>query len=395
MHLRVALILVLCLVAAACAGDNGNAPLAQGPAPDGLAWPRRGVIHWRSFFEWDEATIAAAARAEYIVVPTPYCYSPVGTPIIARLRELNPDIRILGYQGVLNESLLWPDTTYLETTLPFELDRWRAVRDDWAYTTTGDTLQIWPGAICLDPIVDGAINERLIDEIVGLYEQYQDATGGALDGVFHDYFSSFIYINWMLEETVEGEPDFDDDGIPFDDDPDEQSLFVAWQKAYARAFGERLGSGFIQVANGRMPQTDAELAGMLNGIYYEVFPNNRSGFTDLEGLERLIENSADGWLRPIGGRTWSIVANDELQTNNWFCLVASLIAGCCFTEHYEGATFTGWQFEVDCGAPLGPAVSEGRPDSILTWRRVFERGEARISFDAAGHRREVVFDPSP
>lgn len=394
MHLRVALILAVCLFASACGGDTGEAPLAQGTITGDLSWPRRGVIHSCSFFEWDEETIAAAARAEFIVFPTPYIFSPVGTPIIARLRELNPDIRVIGYQGVLNESFLWPDTTYLERTLPFELDRWRAVRDDWAWTTAGDTLQIWPGAICLDPIVEGKINTELIDEIVGLYEQYQEATGGVLDGVFHDYFSSSIYINWMLEETVEGEPDFDDDGIPFDEDPDEQSLFVAWQKAYVRAFDDRFGPGFIQVANGRLPQVDAELAGMLNGINYEAFPNNRSGFTDREGLERLLANNAEGWLRPVGGRTWSITTNDELHTNNWFCLVASMIAGCCYTEHYEGAIFTGWQLDVDCGAPLGPAVSEGRADSILTWRRSFERGEARISFTPDGRRREVVFEPS-
>ncbi|MBN1885406.1 MAG: hypothetical protein JW876_07785 [Candidatus Krumholzibacteriota bacterium] len=394
MRLRVALVLALAFAAAACGAERADNPLAQGGAPENVSWPRKGVVHWRSFFDWDEKTLSEAAEAEYIVVPTAYCFSPVGVPILARLRELNPDIRVLGYQGVLNQGLLWPDTVYLETTLPFALDIWRAVRDDWAWTDTGDTFQIWPEAIFLDPITGGELNRDLIDEIVSLYERYQQATGYVLDGVFHDYFTDYLYVNWMLEETVEGDPDLDDDGVPFADDPDEQALLVAWQKEYVRAFDERFGSSFLQVANGHLPQVDAELAGMLNGIYYEAFPNNRSGFTDCEGLERLVENCAEGWLRPVGGRTWSITTNDELEQNNWFCLVASLIAGCCYTEHYEGSVFTGWQLAVDCGLPLGPAAREGRPDSILTWRRLFERGEARISFDHSGRRSEVVFEPA-
>lgn len=395
MHLRIALTLLLSILVTACGEEPGGTPLSQSAAPeDYLSYPRKGVIHWKSFIEWDEETLAEAAEAEYIVVPSSYCFSPLGEPNLARLRGLNPDIRILGYQGVLNEGMLWPDTAYLETYLPFELDLWRAVRDDWAWTTTGDTLQIWPGSIFLDPVTDGTLNYALIEDIVGLYEQYQEATGNAIDGVLHDYFTDYLYINWTLEGIVEGEADLDDDGIPYHDDPDEKAQLVAWQKAYVRAFDDRFGPDFLQVANGHLPQTDAELAGLLNGIYYEVFPNNRTGLSDRQGLELLIANCARGWLRPAGGRTWSIVTNDEIAQNNWFCLIASMIAGCCYTEHYEQAAFTGWEYEIDCGVPLGPAVSERGADGYLAWRRAFEGGEARISFDPSGSRRDVVFEPA-
>ena len=176
------------------------------------------------------------------------------------------------------------------------------------------------------------------------------------------------------------------------EDEDERELFVEWQREYARAIRERFAEDFIQVANGRLPQEDAELAGLINGVFYELYPNNPWGMTDREGFEVLLANQAPGYLREAKGRTWSILTNDVYSSNNMFCLVSSLLADCIYTELYGTCTFAGWTLDVRTGSPAGARTAEGDPDSLLTYRRPFRFGEARISFLPSGRRSEVTFD---
>jgi len=91
------------------------------------------------------------------------------------------------------------------------------------------------------------------------------------------------------------------------------------------------------------------------------------------------------------GRTWSIVTNDAIDYNNYFCMISSLLTGCLYTELYGNAAFSGWELELDPGTPLSDLVVEGRADSVLTYRRAFSRGEARISFANYGGRISTQF----
>jgi len=354
-------------------------------------YPMRGVTHWSSFFEWDETTTAEAAKAGMLIFPINSCFSPDGADVIARLRELNPDIMILGYLGVLTVSEFYPDTPNLERSFPWTLDFYRLVEDNWAWTTTGDTLHVWPKMIFLDPITgDGEADSELLTGIVDLLEEYVDNWPEAIDGVMHDYFMYQPYIS-PFNSNVEGEIDLDGDGITTGDDEDEKAILLRWQKDYASEIRSRFGRDFIQIANGKVPLEDSELAGHLNGIFYELFPNMCWGFTDRTGFEKLLENQADGWLAKAHGRTWSLLTNNTIEYNNMFCMLSSLLAGCFYTELQDNFIFRGWTIDIDAGTALSQLTVEGKADSILTYRRTFSGGEALISFNPSGGRREWTF----
>jgi hypothetical protein len=392
MHRRICILSALILAfLAACGRDE-----AVEPAPPGspaAVMPEKAVVHWRSFGTWDEATIEAAARAEMIIFPMEHCFSPESEGVLGELHRLNPDIRIVGYRSMMSVLTLYPDTVYLRRVLPYVLDYYYAVRDDWAWTTTQDTVLIWRDIVMLDPIVNGGLNTGLIDRMVDLIAEYQDRTGGAVDGIMHDYFMYDAYLNPTVRESMTGDVDFDDDGVRHEDDPDERALFYEWQKEYARAIRARLGDDFIQIGNGRPPQEDAGLAGLMNGIFYELYPNNPWYGTDRAGLLRLLENHRPGYLRPALGRTWSVCTNEKgtVSANNLFCLLSSLLAGCMYTELQGTYVFLGWTLDVTPGAPLGETAVEGAMDSILTVRRPFRNGEVRISFLPSGRREDAVF----
>jgi hypothetical protein len=77
-----------------------------------------------------------------------------------------------------------------------------------------------------------------------------------------------------------------------------------------------------------------------------------------------------------------------------FCMLSGLLAGCFHTELQETFLFRGWSIEVEAGLPLSGLTVEGKPDSILTYRRSFTGGEASISFGPNGGRRDWTFTPT-
>ncbi len=395
MHRGTALFPLFALAFAACGG--GDTTTDPPPASAPRIYPEKAVVHWKSFQTWDSATIEAAAEGNLIICPLAWCYSPDSRAVLDELKRLNPDIQIIGYQAVLGVSTLYPDTTYLRNTIPYTLDFYNAVREDWAWTTAADTLMIWEEVVTLNPIKNGALNLDLIETIVDLIAKYQGESGAPVDGVMHDYFSTAPYINPYIRDRVLGDVDFDGDGTVFADDPDEQNLFYLWQKEYAKAIRARFGANFIQIGNGRPVHEDADLARWMNGIFYELFPNNCWSWTDRDGLIRLLDNQREGYLSKAKGRTWSLLTNEWGSTNgnNLFCMLSSLIAGCMYTELAGSYVFSGWALDLEPGAPTGTAAIEGGADGAIAVRRPFEKGEVALSFYSTGARQECVFQPAP
>jgi hypothetical protein len=394
LHLRICHLLLCSALVLSCFDGNGASPAPPGGRPATGGYPEKGVVHWKSFHGWDRATIFEASRASMMITPISWCFSPKSRQVVEELRRCNPDIKIIGYKHVLCVIEFYPDTAYAQAVLPYDLEYYDAVSDDWAYTNEGDTLMIWPETIFLNPIMNGQLNRALITEQVDLVEKYQSITGDAIDGIMHDYFMHRPYISLLVKDRVVGEVDFDGDGTVMSEDEDEQALFILWQKEYAREIRSRFGDDFIQIGNGRLPQDDPEMAHILNGIFYEEFPPNPWRFTDREGFQRLLEYQADGYLSKARGRTWSILTNVNGGYNNDFCLIASLIAGCFYTELYGSYVFSGWSLPTNAGRPTGEIMLEGDADSLLTYRRTFKHGEALLSFHATGRRWDVEFIPN-
>lgn len=392
LHRRAAAAIPALALLAAC---GVNAPSTESPPPAAArVYPEKMVNHWKSFADWDDATIAEAAEAEMMIVPMDQCFSPLSTRVLEGIRSINPDFRVVGHQPLMAVVTLYPDTAYLRTNLPYQLDYYNAVRGDWAWSTAGDTVFIWPHTVFLNPIKNGTTNRALIDTLIDLLARYEERNGSPVDGILHDYFMYAPYLNPDVADDMEGEIDFDGDGIGYYDDPDEQSLFMQFQLEYADAIRERFGSDFIQIGNGRPPEEMPELASLLNGVYYELYPNFPWCKTDRDGLLRLLENQTPGYLALARGRTWSVCTNQrgQLYGNNLFCLLSSLLAGCMYTDLQGDNLFTGWTLDVDPGVPLGDVTIEGSIDSVLTVRRAYSAGEVRMSFIETGRREEYVLE---
>lgn len=392
MRLVRALLIAAVLIPISCGGGDPTSLEGATPIHSMPGYPQRGVFHGASFLSWNSGMIAEAARGKILIAPIEFCFAPAGEDIINELRSLNPEIKILGYQLVMGVPTLWAGTSGGAVETSYNHEYYEAVIDDWAYTTTGDTLMLWPDLIFLNPIESERVNRTLISKVVGLLEKYQSLSGGVIDGMMHDYFMDGPYLSPYVKERVSGEIDLDGDGAIFVDDSAERDLLIMYQKEYVREIRRRLGGDFIQVGNGLLPHADGELASILNGIFYEEFPQCRIGLTDRDGLQRLLDHHAEGYLSEARGRTWSIVTNERGLGNNMFCLVASMLAGCMYTELHGKNLFTGWTLNVWGGNPLGGVIREGHADSLLTFRREFRYGEARMSFLPSGRRSEVVFE---
>jgi hypothetical protein len=394
MHFGRFLPALIVLVVLSCGASDPSSPGGAPAARDASEYPQRGVHHGGSILSWDSDKIAEAARGKIMISPIEFWFSTEAPDIIAELKGLNPDIVIIGYQLVMGVPTRWADTSSVRQIVPYAFEYSEVVSDDWAYTTTGDTMMLWPDLVFLNPIEENGIDRALIDELVGMIEKYQALSGGVLDGIMHDYFMDSPYLSPYVRDRVTGEIDLDGDGTIFADDTVERDLLISYQKEYAREIRRRLGANFIQIGNGLLHHADPEMASLLNGIFYEDFPQCRISMTDRDGLLRLLDHHAEGYLTKARGRTWSIVTNESGGGNNLFCLVASMMAGCMYAELHGKNLFTGWTLDIRGGSPTGEVIREGRADSLLTVRRRFLYGEARMKFAPTGARREVVFECS-
>ncbi len=391
MHLGSRSMILIALIAISCGASDPSSPDAT-TVYGTAGYPRRGVHHGASFLSWDSEKIKEAARGDILIAPIDCCFSQYALEIISEMKTLNPAIKVIGYQLVMGVPLLWSDSSIVAHVTPYAMEFSERVTGDWAYTTTGDTLMLWPDLIFLNPIESNNVNRELIHDIVSLIKKYQELSGNIIDGMMHDYFMDGPYLSPYVRGRIDGEIDLDGNGAIFADDPFERDLLISFQKEYAREIRRSFGDDFIQIGNGLLPHVDGELASILNGIFYEDFPQCRIGLTDRDGLMRLLDHHAEGYLTEAEGRTWSIVTNEMGGGNNLFCLVSSMLAGCLYTELHGKNLFTGWTLDVRGGDPLGETVREGKADSILTFRRSFKYGEARASFYSWGRRREVVFE---
>lgn len=349
-------------------------------------YPSRAVMHLSSQTKWNSATTDAAAKADVIVLPMQRFFFPEGQAQLDRVVSLNPDVKFVGYVSVLAVGLMWPDTAYVEQQLPFEWEYYKVTRPYWAYTSTGDTLSIWPGQVMLNPIKDGQVNTVLISSIVRLVKKYSETC--KIDGVFHDYLMTGVYRNPNYA-GVNGATDFDGDGVPIEKDVEELRLLKQYQLQYLDSFRIVMGDEFIQIANGFPPQTDADYASRVNGILFERYPCQTGKYTPKKGTLNMIATQKGGWLRACRGRTWSILwsqgADSPMQP-----LVGSMLVGCFYAEGY---LFNGWRFDFDAGKPKGYMTAVNDSSGALVLKREFEKGTARVKFyPNSEYISECVFD---
>ncbi len=344
---------------------------------------RYAALHW-SDHDWsDDAMIEKIARADLLCVEAEVLWSkpPSSPSVVQRIKAVNPGCKVMGYVSVQMVRLDWADApvgTYART-------RYEALRPYWSYTTTGDTLQSWPGKVnvnILDPACRAAIVEIVAD--------FQQHSGTVFDGVFWDYFNTGIWIPSYMDVT--GDPDLDGDGIPMASDVNELAAYRAASVDLVTRLRARLGEGFIQIFNGQRAYTDSTFAALADGLDYELFPT--LGFQAPDKMRKAMDpavyNSlwnARRWLRTVNGGPYLLLENinrayyydhnyvlTALNPGDAFRAVSLLIDGCYpvwddYVEHVFG-----WPDVVhSLGAPLGPTLIQG---NVFT--RDFTYGDVRL-----------------
>jgi hypothetical protein len=146
-----ALMLTSCFQSPAEPADGPSSPLSSN-------YPEKGIVHWKSFTGWDEDRISQAAEARMIIFPMAICLSRAGAETIGRIKAINPETKIVGYQGMLCVSELWADSAIVHQATPYETDFHYMVEDRRAVSTTGDELLIWEGLTLLNPFTGGELD---------------------------------------------------------------------------------------------------------------------------------------------------------------------------------------------------------------------------------------------
>jgi len=289
---------------------------------------------------------------------------------VAEMREINPDIKVVGYVSVkatpkvrpgVNEDLFWQ--VWWDRTQPY-----------WLYTTEGDTAQDWSTSVLLNILIPEC-RQAMVETIV----EFQRNSLNQLDGIYWDYFGNKLWVpDWL---DVEGDPDMDLDGISHWADPDELAAYAVACEDLVHAVRDSMGEDFIQIFNGQRAYADSTFASLADGLMYELYPTLFFPDPDMStSLDPTFDKSlfdASRWVRHTNGGPYLVLANKnqnlffdteqeltQISTGNQFRAVALLLDGVYASwnshEGTNGIHTFGWpEQDISLGDPLGPVRFEG------------------------------------
>ncbi len=398
-HRAIFLLLAAGLAMAGCtvAENPTNQDTATGTDPDRDLpedyWATTAIVDWGQPDLADPVEQQKFARADFVVLETAAVWRDgLNEGALDAIRELNPDIRIVGYVNAHDSWLAWGEgVRSTDQPARYATDWYAATREYWSYTTTGDTMFSWPGKVLLN-VLDPACRQAIVQVLV----DHWSAHSNVLDGIFWDHFNDYL---WVPQDIagVEGEMDLDGDGIAHRDDEDEMAAYRAASEDLILRVRNALGDDVIQVANGARATTDSTFASLLDGMFYEHFPRYAWGRDEVGGaLDPERHNNlfaARSWARTQNGGPWLILSSTDrflapgedqelvLWRRSEFNRVIGLLTGTLPVYYPEGAAYRyGWpEVEVDLGPPAGPATFE---DTRIV--REFARGHIVLDFAGAG-----------
>ena len=334
----------------------------------------------------DPAELAKYTRADILIVqPDQFWGRSELEGRLAPLRAAKPELKIIAYFRSKAIRTSWEANPRESQTYIYDL--YQAAKPYWSYTTAGDTLMDWPGAVIFD-YTNPAARQAMLDVFV----TYQRTSSNKFDGVFWDYFNDYLWIAPSVT-GMEGDPDMDGDGVPHMDDQDERQAFKDAQYDWAHEMQAAMGPDFIQIANGARALTDSLFAAEFDGMFYELFPN--VGFGSGETFKYALDPNrynnlftARTWPRRTNGGPWLILSHSKLvgsyrnedgywetiDTGNLLRAVALLTDATSIHYDLTGLPNTGVPaVELDLGCPLGETVITG--DRFV---RYFERGRVEL-----------------
>ncbi len=396
-----AMIAVLSLLGCGAAVDDVATPAPDDSRPDidgptvqdAIAEsPVMAIVDYGWLGNPDTSTLDRYAKADIVVLDMANFWADaISVDIVQELKTRNPNVRVIGYVNAHDCWLTWENSA-----TSYFADWYTATRPYWSYTTTGDTMQAWPGKVLVN-ILDPACRSAMI----GVLASHLDVHHTRIDGLFWDHFNSWLWVPDVIP-GVSGNMDLDGDGVAHRTDLDEQAAYRAASDAMVSEARARLGTDLIQIANGNRATTDPAFAALLDGAFYENFPEvgvtggSYAGALDPASANNLL--AVRSWLRTENGGPWVILSN-KFQFNcsdgtggwvNWreaeFVRVIAMLTDTAVSYHAEPKTTWGWPaIDLDLGAPMSAMHMDGQ-----VYEREFERG--KVSLRMKSGLRPVPFD---
>jgi hypothetical protein len=227
----------------------------------------------------------------------------------------------------------------------------------------------------INPMRGTGVDQVLLTRILNVISHYATIYEGHVDGIMHDYTSGRPWAYPAGDESFEGIIDLDRDGVAFDEDPEEQAAWRGWQYALADQLQERFGEGFIQIANGRLPLDDREMARRMAGVIIQKFPRTVWNLPAQAGLDYAIQMREPGWLTPRRG-------------HHWIYYWAATFEDDGMLDFRRWASF----LRIDLGAPVG-ALTITRNGELSVYAREFEGGTVSIDFNELGNATAMGVEP--
>ncbi len=324
-----------------------------------------GELNWE-----DKGLIERISKADVFVYSGMYLWGHSGSEnlrVVERLKELNPDLVILGYVLAKTVYLNWINAPInsLNRTL---YDR---TRPYWSYTTEGDTLFDWPGQVVVN-----ILNPDCREAIAGTFAEFAQASNNQVDGFFWDYFNKKIWIAFSVEDQVDGFPDMDGNGIPMAEDLAEIEAYKAACDSLVMRTQELMGEDFVQVFNGQRAMSDSSFAALGDGMYYEIFPTEL--FPDPNMANALNPDYEFNLFRTISwprtenggpynllGNMWQNIYFDQngdatlINLGNLYRVVGLLTGNYSSWLPGGGHHYDWTNVEINLGDPLSPTVITG------------------------------------
>jgi len=324
-----------------------------------------------------------------------WCLSAEAVPVISRLRQLNPDIVIIGVHSVLSAPEDWGDAGAVGR-FPMGVEIRNLLAGRAVTTDLGEPILMWDGAPTINPMRGTGIDHALMTRVLNVIARYATTYPGHIDGIMHDYTSPRPWAWPDGDASYDGIIDLDGDGIAFDEDPEEIAAWKGWQYALADQLQARFGEGFIQMANGRLVLEDQEMARRVAGAVIQKFPFTVWNWPAQQGLDAALRLHEPGWLTPRRGHYWNYywAPTATLDGQIDFRRYASLLTGDLYeTNSTSATTFRGIDPDrVEIGAALGPLTITREGDREI-YAREFSGGTVRIEFNVLGNTTAMGVSP--
>ncbi len=288
---------------------------------------------------------------------------------LAKIRELNPKIKIIAY--VTSEEILEDVNSGYA---PLRADLRAGIKDNyWLKDPSGNQLSFWPGTLMLNGADTSADSWN---SYLANFVNQEVKGSGYFDGVFLD--NLWTNISWFNGGNLDLNGDHQKDKASEAD--------AKWLKGSQHLLAQiraKCGKNFLIMSNG---QADKHFEKDLNGRLLENFPALFNGASWTKAMsDYQLAGSAEQNPKLVVLNSYAKNQNDFRKFR--FGLASTLMANGYYSFDYDvtnhGQTWWYDEYDAKLGAPQGDAYNLlSKNSSALApglWRRDFEKGIAVVN----------------